>query len=266
MKISIGSKIDKVTILGYDKKNLKYKCQCECGNIVYKTWYYLEKQGAKSGCGCFRKTDGSKHIGERYGRLMIISTAQWKNKQWYYNCICDCGEKVIVGIKSMMDKNTVSCGCYNREVLKKIATKHGKRHTRLYGIWKTMKSRCYNEKFPKYQKYGARGIKICEDWKNDFKKFYEWANQNGYSENLSIDRIDVNGDYEPKNCRWVNAKIQANNKTTNRYVQYKGEVKSIAEWASILNMNCATLRGRLNAGWSVEKAFVTPVRPCGRES
>ena len=104
----------------------------------------------------------------------------------------------------------------------------------------------------------CKGITICNEWKNDFKVFYDWAINNGYEDNLSIDRIDVNGNYEPNNCRWVDKKTQTRNTTTNKYYTYKNETHCIGEWAEIYNIRRGTLWDRLNKGWSIERALTTP--------
>jgi hypothetical protein len=123
-----------------------------------------------------------------------------------------------------------------------------------------MKERCYNPKNTKYYCYGKRGIIICEEWKNDFNIFYDWAISNGYKDNLSIERIDVNGNYEPNNCSWVNAKVQANNRTNTHLIFFNNEKHSISEWAEILKINRSTLWYRIKRGWTIEKAFTTSVK------
>ena len=140
-------------------------------------------------------------------------------------------------------------------------TIHGGRGTRLYRIWKAMKTRCYNPNYPKYKNYAGKGIIICEEWKTDFAKFREWAIQNGYADNLTIDRINNNGNYEPSNCRWVTNKIQSNNRDSCRYITYKGETHTLTEWAEINGMSFAVLEARINRyNWSFEKAIQQSVR------
>ena len=254
-----GEKVDRLTILEYDKEKVKYKCQCECGKIVYKNISTLQTIGAKYGCGCFLKNDPNDYVGKKFGMLTVISPA-YHNKKWFYNCKCDCGNEKIVDRNSLKYKHTISCGCYAKTHFGKDNVIHGMTRTRIFRIWCGMKSRCYNENSKKYPNYGARGIIICDDWKNDFMAFYKWATNNGYSDNLSIDRIDVNGNYEPSNCRWSTNKEQANNRTTNKFITYNGETKTILEWADITGVNYYALIRRLKSGWSIEKAFNTPSR------
>lgn len=138
--------------------------------------------------------------------------------------------------------------------------KHGLRQTRLYGIWNGMLQRCYNPNRPKYKDYGARGIGVCDDWRHNFTAFYDWAMANGYNDRLTIDRINNDKDYEPSNCRWVTNAVQANNKSTSKYITYKGETKTVAEWAKEKNINTSTLWLRLfKSNWSIEKSLESPV-------
>lgn len=124
-----------------------------------------------------------------------------------------------------------------------------------------MKRRCYNSKDRKYKNYGAKEIKICNEWLNDFKKFYDWSMENGYQERLTIDRIDVNGNYEPSNCRWVNQKIQQNNRTNNHEITFKGKTQNLSQWAIELNISYDCLERRINKlKWSIEEAFTIPSR------
>lgn len=132
-----------------------------------------------------------------------------------------------------------------------IAQKHGKSNTRLYNIWTHMKARCYNKNDQHYENYGSRGIVVCDEWKHNFMNFYNWAMNNGYRENLSIDRIDVDGNYEPDNCRWVDVKIQNCNKRTSIYLTYDGKTQTIGTWANELNINKTTIYYRYHKlGWS----------------
>lgn len=137
---------------------------------------------------------------------------------------------------------------------------HGMFGTKIYGVWGHMKSRCYNPKVERYKNYGGRGIKVCDEWQN-FEGFYEWAIRSGYKEGLTIDRINVDGDYCPENCRWATKETQMNNTTRNRYVTYKGETHTVSEWSRKLGIPYKTLFKRINDGWSVEKAFNTEYCP-----
>ena len=136
--------------------------------------------------------------------------------------------------------------------------KHGMSGTSLYRAYMAMMKRCYREKDQRYNRYGARGITVCGEWRNDKTKFFEWALSNGYSEGLSLDRIDNDGNYCPENCRWVNSIIQANNRSTNKLVECKGETHTLAEWSRISGVPDNRISWRLKRGWDVEKSIFTP--------
>lgn len=170
-------------------------------------------------------------------------------------CQCECGRTVIVSGANLRNGHIKSCGCYRSEIARKNATKHGLRQTRLYKIFHGMKKRCYTPTAINFSIYGGRGITICEEWLNDFQAFYDWAMSNGYADDLSIDRIDVNGNYEPSNCRWVSMKEQVNNRRANRFITYNGETHTLSEWSNIVGINIKTLHKRLRDGWSAEDAL-----------
>ena len=166
--------------------------------------------------------------GQRFARLVVESPADSirdssgrSRKAW--NCVCDCGNAVIVRGNDLKNGKVLSCGCLKCENLKvkKIAKTHGLHGSRLYRIWRNIKTRCYNANSPDFQYYGSRGIVVCDEWKNNFKSFYEWSISNGYSEDLTIDRIDTFGNYEPSNCRWIT--IQEQQKNRRHCLIYKGE-------------------------------------------
>ena len=157
--------------------------------------------------------------------------------------------------------------CYRRGVkckgytVKRLGkTSHLSTKTRLFKIWSGMHERCNREKHPHFKSYGGKGISVCDNWRN-FETFKEWALSSGYEESLTIDRIDNNKGYEPDNCRWATQKEQARNKSNNHLVSFNGITKTISEWAEVFGVNKTTLRYRLEAGWDIEKAFYTPIRP-----
>ena len=160
--------------------------------------------------------------GQKFGKLTAIKRVGNTNYgQPLWECKCECGNITLVCGQHLREKRVKSCGCLKKS---KISNK------RLYRIWGTMRHRCQNPKRKDYKYYGARGIKVCEEW-GDFSTFYEWAINNGYNDTLTLDRVDANGNYEPSNCKWATMKEQGNNKTNNHLITYNGETKTIAQWA-----------------------------------
>ena len=202
-----------------------------------------------------KKIDTDAIIGERYGRLTIVRFIERKDHHIFVECKCDCGNTKIKTYDALKTGNSRSCGCFQNEVRSQVHTIHGLRKSKLYKIWDGMKGRCCSPKNTSYPNYGGRGIKICDEWKDSFTSFYEWAMSNGYSEGLSIDRIDNDGNYEPSNCRWATNKEQGANKRNNIVVTYNGETHIIAEWARITGIKAHTLRKRYKEGYRGEKLF-----------
>lgn len=204
--------------------------------------------------------------GQRFGRLVVIKRSKnyisprgSKKVSWLFKC--DCGKNVVVYSSHLKNGNTQSCGCYHDEKLKKRITKHGLRHNRIYFIWGAIKSRCYNTKNIGYKNYGGRGIKVCDEWLDCEKgstNFIKWSLENGYKENLTIDRIDVNGDYCPENCRWVTMKEQSNNRRNNHYITIKGQTKTLSMWFEIYKISRTQFYWRINHGMSEVEAITVP--------
>lgn len=196
--------------------------------------------------------------GQRFGRLTAIEylgSAKWL-------CRCDCGQMKVVATRHLVSGKTKSCGCFRREFSKNKATTHNGSKTRLYVIWRNMIARCSKTYHSEYVRYGAKGIKVCKEWQ-DFSVFREWAISNGYEDNLSIDRINPNGNYEPSNCRWADEITQANNKRNNVILEYQGKRYTMAELARKSGLKLGTLWARLHNGWSVEEAVERPLREWG---
>ena len=198
--------------------------------------------------------------GQKFNRWTVIERAENdKRGQAQWKCVCDCGNVSIVGGKDLRLNKSKSCGCLQKETASQVAKTHGKSKTRLYRIWNVMRQRCKNPKVPEYKRYGGRGISVCCQWENSFLDFYDWAIHHGYSDSLSIDRINVNGNYEPSNCRWATAIEQARNKRNMRLIEYNGEKKTLIEWTETLKLNYLRVKSRLQKGnWSIEEAFTTP--------
>ena len=202
-------------------------------------------------------------IGDRYGRLTVIEQLPSKNYRRRFLCKCDCGVVKSYIASDLLNGNTKSCGCLAKELLVKRNSKypHNMKHTRLYNIWWGMKQRCYDKNHSAYKKYGAKGIEICNEWKNDFMRFYEWSMSNGYTDTLTIDRIDSTGNYEPSNCRWVTIAVQANNKSIVKRYDFDGQIHTIKEWSEIVGINYKCLYYRIkHLKWPIDKALTTPIR------
>lgn len=188
---------------------------------------------------------------KKYGRLTVMQRAPNENGMTRWKCKCICGNEIIAAGNHLKAGEIRSCGCYRKEKM----TSHSMRNTRLYSIWTNMKTRCNNSKNKRYKDYGARGIHVCNQWADDFNSFHEWAISNGYRDDLTIDRINVDGDYEPNNCRWIPLSEQNNNKRNTVFLTYNGNKQTLSWWARELNIYGATISKRHKKGWSDEECL-----------
>lgn len=198
--------------------------------------------------------------GKRYGLLVPlyrVENDKYGRSAWM--CKCDCGTKKVISANDMRSGKTRSCGClekYNRSIFGTRSKRtHQMKNTRIYHIWQGAKNRVFNQNDKHWPDYGGRGITMCKEWATSFECFRDWAFANGYSENLTIDRIDVNGDYCPENCRWVTKADQQRNKRNNRYYTYNGKTQLIPAWAKEFGVTDSTIRSRIRRGEKPEKVF-----------
>lgn len=196
--------------------------------------------------------------GKKYGQLTTLGVDKIVKGHKYYLCRCDCGSVKSISGSHLVTGATQSCGCLKSHRTTERNTTHGKSNTRLFSIWQGMKKRCNNSNNQAYKYYGARGIHVCGEWINDFSKFYNWSISNGYSDNLTLERIDVNGNYEPKNCKWIPFEDQARNRRDTTHITINGETKRMSEWAKESPVTTTTIYQRIKDGWTIEDAILTP--------
>lgn len=194
--------------------------------------------------------------GKKVGRLLVTGYAYTKDKRAYWNCLCDCGNKLAVMGKPLRQGKTQSCGCLQIDRARQANTTHGKAKTLLWGVWQAMETRTTNKNGSHWKYYGGKGIKICDEW-SDYQTFHDWAMANGYQKGLSIERNDGDKDYEPSNCRWIPNAEQQRNKSNN--VKFLGE--TAAEASRRLGGCKGLVQGRIRLlGWDIKRAFTQPLR------
>lgn len=195
--------------------------------------------------------------GQEFGELTVLSRAENQKKHAAWNCLCSCGNKTVVSSTHLLTGHTKSCG--------HLAISHGLTGKRLYRIWRGMKTRCTVVDETHYPYYGERGITVCEAWRGSFEAFRDWALANGYRDDLTIDRIDVNGNYCPENCRWATTMQQGGNRRNNVFYEIGGEVHTVPEWSRISKVKIHTIQERIKRGWNIERAvFTAPKGGCNR--
>lgn len=245
-----GMRFGKLLVIGIEESKTDkwhstfWKCKCECGKIVIARGNNL-RQGYKNSCGCIKENDLT---GKIFGRLYVCKPVRKCGRNNVYLCQCDCGNYTEVLQSNLIQGKSSSCGCYQKELASKRFSKHGKRNTRLYEIYYNMKSRCYNENNKRYDSYGGKGIAICQEWLDDFMNFYNWSMANGYSDELTIDRIDVNGNYCPENCRWASREQQSNNQRKTIFIEICGQKKSLKQWTNLMEWKYGKYSARSRRG------------------
>lgn len=197
--------------------------------------------------------------GKKFNLLTAIERVEnSSNGRARWKCLCDCGNITYVTAANLKNGAVKSCGCLRHRAGKNRT--HGMSKSRLYLEWAGIKSRCFYSGAKKYKYYGGRGIKVCDEWAKSFETFKDWALKNGYNDSLTIERIDVNGDYCPENCKWITRKEQSNNTRRNVVITYNGKTQTLLEWVEELGLDYKRTHNRLfKLGWTFERAITTPV-------
>lgn len=211
--------------------------------------------------------------GRMFGKLTVLGIER-SGEHKYWKCECECGNIKIASTRYLLNGTAKSCGHERRNPNRKDTprnknplTKSGKRklcyleHQRILRIRRSMIERCECENHENYKFYGGKGISVCREWREEPLAFYDWALENGYQDNLTIDRIDVNGNYEPNNCRWVDMKTQNRNKENSILIKYNGQEKTLSEWCELLNLPRQTIRHRIyKMNMDIDEAFTIPIK------
>jgi len=191
-------------------------------------------------------------IGQIYSRWTVLSYVVGERVQ----CKCECGELKTIKFYSLLDGSSKSCGCLQREIAavngRKILTTHGESKTRLFKTWAKIHQKCNNLKCTQYKYYGGKGITVCKEW-SEFTTFKKWAMENGYTDKLTIDRINGNEDYNAGNCRWATMEVQNNNKSNNIFLTINGEEKTLANWCKHYGVDYKSAWGRYSRGKEIFK-------------
>jgi len=200
------------------------------------------------------------HTGERYGSLTVlhVDSERTTPEHRYWRVRCDCGEEITVTYSNMKIRKDKSCGC-KTGLRRKAPVLHGRARSAEYNAWWHIKDRCSNPKAANYQRYGGRGITVADEWLDNFQAFYDHVGPRPSAEH-SLDRLDVNGNYEPGNVRWATPVEQARNRRNNILATLNGETKCLAEWCNLLGVKHGTMMNRIQKGWSPERALLTPIR------
>lgn len=240
----------------------QWRCQCECENIIDVEGGVLVRE-QRTDCGC---VEDAQFIGKTQHYLTPLrrvtkSEPEFNKRNSKYWCQCVCGRVVPVDVKHLRGKTTKSCGCMFSQLIGNLHRTHGKSQCRTYTIWIDMIRRCHDSKVKSYEKYGAKGIRVCDRWRNSFEAFLEDMGECP-SDGHSVDRFpNGSGDYEPGNVRWATWIEQARNRSTTRMIEFRGETRPLPEWAEVLGMDYEAVRARFKRGWDAERAFTEPIKP-----
>ena len=259
-----GQKFGRLTVIERaenDKSgNVRWRCRCECGNFCVVAGGKLTSEHTQS-CGCLKREPSYNFqdlTGKIFGKLTVLERVKNKGEKVCWRCRCKCGNTCIVQGNSLKNGDTQSCGCLRHKSPPNKT--HGMKGTNVYGVWSSIKTRCFNPKRKAYKNYGGRGITMYPAWVNDFQAFYNYVSQLPHfgEEGYTLDRIDNDGNYEPNNLRWTDRKTQARNRRNNSFIEYKGKPITLAEAAEKSRVNTATLRNRIKHGETGEYLLRLP--------
>lgn len=268
----VGNRYGKLTVVSLNEEKSKngvlvWNCKCDCGGTCTARGGNL-KSGRTTHCGCVKQVANNfiDLTGNKYGRLTVLSVERRDGKKVYWNCVCDCGGKCIVPSTDLKSGHTRSCGCLLKESRSINASRHRLEnmdiptdpdtYRKLRTEFHSMHHRC-SPSYHSANSYYNLGVTVCDEWK-DFNNFLSWALSNGFEHGLTLDRIDVNGNYSPDNCRWATNKVQQNNKRNNFRITIDGETKTLSQWSEIYGIGKATVRQRIKRGWPQERWFEPP--------
>jgi hypothetical protein len=225
---------------------------CDCGSKRLVQAGQL-KSGRVTNCNCKRRKDLT---GQRFGMLQALHIVRKdKNNHCIWLCQCDCGNQCEVAGTTLLTGQQKSCGCNKIKFLQEANTTHGKAYEKIYRVYQHIIHRCYNASDQAFKNYGGRGISVCDEWKDDRSAFFNWAEESGYKEGLSIDRIDNDGPYSPANCRWADRTTQANNCRKNVLLTWDNKTLTATHWARELGIKPSLIIGRLRRGLPTERVL-----------
>jgi hypothetical protein len=227
----------------------------EC--LICKTREWIRKDGVGILCRSCRAKENHKNKKpidislQKFGKLIALNIDHQKNKIFFWKCLCECGNYCVISGCRLRKGKTKSCGCI-------VKTQNNLSTSSTYKSWSSMINRCHNEKNNRFENYGKKGIKVCDEWRNSFFKFLNDMGER--PKGKSINRINNFGNYELKNCKWSTNTEQTNNKSNNYLISFYGKTQTLTQWAKEYNIGWSTLRKRvITLQWSIEKSLLTPI-------